>query len=159
MWTVFISTSLTCDLTSGPRGVGHARQKCAMCVEVCARVWQTAFMPACTECACVLHMLFSSTRLLFQQPIGPSFINHTHHLSACVWFRVCFWIKGQHLIPITIGGDVLIFLRRSYAHLWTHTCAGKEQKEGWLIRQWRLGWHYKAEEDGGNTTATKEWES
>lgn len=143
-----------------------------VCVSVCAS--DCVFMPCvCAHRARVhsSYVIFEGETVLFQQPIGPSPINHTYHLSACACFCVCFWIQSQHLLLITINeqqwrecGDVLISL-----HIRTHACApmnthmhtDKGQvkrtrtKRRWLICQWRLGSH-KEEKDRGNRIATEE---
>lgn len=151
-----------------------SRQKCTMCVCVSVCESDCVFMPyVCVHCVRASYVIFEGETVLFQQPIGPSPINHTYHLSACVCFCVCFWIQSQHLLLITINeqqwrecGDVLIFL-----HVRTHTCApmnthvhtDKGQvkrtrtKQRWLICQWRLGSH-KEEKNRGNRMATEEEE-
>ena len=60
------------------------------CVSVCESDFM--FMPH--VCVHYVHVrascvIFEGETVLFQQPKGPSPINHTYHLSACVCVCVC----------------------------------------------------------------------
>lgn len=112
---------------------------------LCVNVNQSVFTPHVRLRVRASHVVFRGETVLFQQPSGPSTINHNYSSSVkmntclcarawgcarmCVYESACFWIQSQHLLLITINerqrgecGDVLIIFIHTNADAHTYAC-------------------------------------
>lgn len=147
LWIVFVSASLTPDLTSGLKGASRVSQKCT------EREHRRTHASVSGGRTWVPHVILRCRAVVAAAHRTPRSINHTYRFCACVCdsgANTCYQSgPGRAARP---SADVFTCLR---AHMWTRTCAPtKEQRwGGWLIGQRRLGGHYK--EDGGKRVATR----